>query len=188
MRRITAEIEAEIVRLHAAERWPIGTFARQLEIHHSVVRRVLGRKELVGPSLSGRPSIVDPYLPFIREQLARYPTLSASRLLVMLKDRGYPGQKSRLREVVARLRPRPKAEAYLRLRTLPGEQAQVDWADFGTLKIGRAERPLMAFVVVLSWSRRLVARFYLGAQQDTQQRLAANVFRVATLAAHVHGV
>jgi transposase len=179
MKRITAELEAEIVRLHAAERWPIGTIARQLEIHHSVVRRVLGRKELVGPSLSERPSIVDPYLPFIREQLARYPTLSASRLLVMLKDRGYPGQKSRLREVVARLRPRPKAEAYLRLRTLPGEQAQVDWADFGTLKIGRAERPLMAFVVVLSWSRRLVARFYLGAQMPVF--LAGHVYALGRL-------
>jgi transposase len=124
------QIEAEIVRLHAAEHWPIGTIARQLEIHHSVVRRVLGRRELVGPTLSARPSIVDPYLPFIRETLAMYPTLSSSRLLAMLKDRGYPGQRSRLREVVARLRARPKAEAYLRLRTLPGEQAQVDWADF----------------------------------------------------------
>lgn len=164
MKRITPEIEAEIVRLHSAEHWPIGTIARQLAIHHSVVRRVLGRKELMGPTLSERPSIVDPYLPFIRETLAAYPTLSASRLLVMLRERGYPGQKSRLREVVARLRARPKGEAYLRLRTLPGEQAQVDWADFGTLKIGRAERPLMAFVVVLSWSRRLIARFYLGSQ------------------------
>ncbi|MBZ5708085.1 hypothetical protein [Nannocystis pusilla] len=164
MKRMTPEIEAEIVRLHSAEHWPIGTIARQLTIHHSVVRRVLGRKELMGPTLSERPSIVDPYLPFIRETLAAYPTLSSSRLLVMLRERGYPGQKSRLREVVARLRARPKGEAYLRLRTLPGEQAQVDWADFGTLKIGRAERPLMAFVVVLSWSRRLVARFYLGPQ------------------------
>jgi len=79
MKRITAEIEAEIVRLHAAEHWPIGTIARQLEIHHSVVRRVLGRRELVGPTLSARPSIVDPYLPFIRETLAMYPTLSSSR-------------------------------------------------------------------------------------------------------------
>jgi transposase len=164
MKRIPPEVEAEIVRLHSAEHWPIGTIARQLELHHSVVRRVLGHKELLGPSLSQRPSIVDPYLPFIREHLDRYPTLSASRLLAMLKERGYPGQKSRLREVVARLRKRPKAEAYLRLRTLPGEQAQVDWADFGTLKVGRALRSLMAFVVVLSWSRRLVARFYLGAQ------------------------
>lgn len=28
MKRMTPEIEAEIVRLHAAERWPIGTIAR----------------------------------------------------------------------------------------------------------------------------------------------------------------
>src|SRR5690606_8679633 len=33
------------------------------------------------------------------------------------------------------------AEAYLHLRTLPGDQAQDDWADFGTLKIGRAGVP-----------------------------------------------
>lgn len=174
MKRTRPELEAEIVRLHAAERWPIGTIARQLHLHHSVVRRVLGQKERLGPSLSERPSIVDPYLPFIQETLATYPTLTANRLLAMLKERGYPGQQTRLREIVARLRPRPKAEAYLRLRTLPGEQAQVDWADFGSLKIGRAERPLMAFVVVLSWSRRLVARFFLGAQMP--------VF----LAGHVH--
>ena len=164
MKRTTIEIEAEIVRLHGAEHWPIGTIARHLGLHHSVVRRVLGRKELLALSLSQRPSIVDPYLPFIRDTLATYPKLSSSRLLAMLQDRGYPGKGARLREVVAQLRPKPRAEAYLRLRTLPGEQAQVDWADFGTLKIGRAERPLMAFVVVLSWSRRLVARFYLGAQ------------------------
>jgi hypothetical protein len=61
------------------------------------------------------------------------------------------------------LRPRPAAEAYLRLRTLPAEQAQVDWAHFGKLQIGRALRPLMAFVMVLSYSRHLFLRFYLGA-------------------------
>ena len=43
------------------------------------------------------------------------------------------------------------AEAYLRLKTLPGEQAQVDWGHFGKVKIGRAERLLMAFVMVLSY-------------------------------------
>ncbi len=65
--------------------------------------------------------------------------------------------------LIARLRPRPVAEAYLRLRTLPGEQAQVDWAHFGKLTIGRAVRPLMAFVMVLSYSRAVFLRFYLGA-------------------------
>jgi hypothetical protein len=54
------------------------------------------------------------------------------------------------------------AEAYLRLRTLPGEQAQVDWGYFGTLQVGRAERALWGFVMVLSYSRQIFLRFYFG--------------------------
>ena len=61
------------------------------------------------------------------------------------------------------MRPKPVAKAYLRLKTLPGEQAQVDWGHFGKVKIGRAERPLMGFVMVLSYSRRIFLRFYLNA-------------------------
>jgi hypothetical protein len=47
-----------------------------------------------------------------------------------------------------------------------GEQAQVDWAHFGKLTVGRALRPLMAFVMVLSYSRHLFLRFYLGAAMN----------------------
>lgn len=43
---------------------------------------------------------------------------------------------------------------------------QVDWGHFGHLEIGRARRPLMAFVTVLSWSRQIFLRFYLGAHME----------------------
>jgi len=79
-----------------------------------------------------------------------------------VKQRGYPGGSDHFRAIVARHRPRPQAEAYMRLRTLPGEQAQVDWGHFGKLAIGQALRPLMGFVVVLSYSRHIFLRFYLG--------------------------
>jgi len=79
----------------------------------------------------------------------------------MVRERGYAGGPDHFRHVISRHRPRPKAEAYLRLRTLPGEQAQVDWAHFGRYTIGRAERPLMAFVMVLSYSRAIFLRFFL---------------------------
>ena len=46
---------------------------------------------------------------------------------------------------------------------MPGDQAQVDWAHFGKLQIGRALRPLWVFVMVLSYSRRLFLRFFPGA-------------------------
>ena len=79
----------------------------------------------------------------MQETLTKFPTLTSARLLGMLAERGYVGSASHLRHLVAGMRPRPVPEAYLRLRTLPGEQAQVDWGHFGHLQIGRARRPLM---------------------------------------------
>ena len=108
-----------------------------------------------------------PYRVFIRETLEKYPTLAASRLHDMVCERGYAGQASHFRYLVSSMRPRPPAEAYLRLRTLPGEQMQCDWAHFGHLQIGRARRPLMGFVMVLSYSRRIFLRFCLNAQMDS---------------------
>src|SRR5450759_3828701 len=154
--------EAEVLRLHHAEHWPIGTIARQLLLHHSTVRRVLAQAGVPVAQKTQRPSLADPFIPFITETLTQYPNLCASRLHVMVRERGYRGGPDHFRAIVARYRPRPSAEAYLRLRTLPGEQTQIDWAHFGTITIGRARRPLMAFVMVLSYSRHLFLRFYLN--------------------------
>jgi transposase len=163
---ISRALETEILRLHQTEQWPIGTIATQLRVHHSTVRRVLAQAGAPVAQLTVRASIIEPYRAFIVETLTKYPTLRASRLYTMVRERGYPGAPDHFRAIVARLRPRPAAEAYLRLRTLPGEQAQVDWAHFGKLTVGRAVRPLMAFVMVLSYSRQLFLRFYLGAAMN----------------------
>jgi len=160
---ISQQLEAECLRLYHAEHWPVGTLARQLHIHHDTVRRVLAQAGIAAGVKYTRPSIVEPYLAFILETLSSYPTLRASRLYRMVRERGYPGAPDHFRAIVARHRPRPAAEAYLRLRTLPSEEGQVDWAHFGKLAVGRALRPLMAFVMVLSYSRHLFLRFYLGA-------------------------
>jgi transposase len=160
------ETEAQILRFHHAERWPIGTIASQLNLHRDSVARVLAQAGLPALSALRRPSAIDPYLPFIRETLTQFPRLRASRLYAMVKERGYPGRPDHFRHLIARHRPRPKTEAYLRLATLPGEQMQIDWGHFGHLEIGRARRPLMAFVAVLSWSRQIFLRFYLGAPME----------------------
>ena len=164
---IAPDIEAQILRYHHAEKWRVGTIARQLHVHHSVVRRVLAQAGLprIGPP--PRPSQIDAYLPFIRQTLETFPTLTASRLYAMARERGYRGSPDHFRHLIACHRPRPKAEAYLRLRSLPGEQAQVDWAHFGHLQIGRARRPLMAFVMVLSYSRQIFLRFFLDARMES---------------------
>ena len=164
---IVPELEAQILRYYHVEKWRVGTIAHQLGVHHSVVARVLAQAGLprIGPRV--RASRLDPYLPFIGETLKKFPTLSASRLFVMVCERGYRGGPDHFRHLIALQRPRPKAEAYLRLRTLPAEQSQLDWAHFGQLSVGRARRPLMAFVMVLSYSRRIFLRFYLNACMDS---------------------
>ena len=163
---ITRALEIEILRLHQSEQWPVGTIASQLRVHHSTVRRVLAQAGLPDTPKTVREAITAPYLAFMLETLTKYPTLRASRLYQMVKERGYPGGPDHFRAIVARLRPRPAAEAYLRLRSLPGDQCQCDWAHFSTLTIGRAVRPLMAFVMVLSYSRQIFLRFYLGAAMN----------------------
>ena len=161
------EIEAQILRYYHAEKWTVGTIAQQLHVHHSVVRRVLAQAGLPRISRKPRPSPIDPYLPLIRQTLEKFPTLTASRLFAMMHERGYRGSPDHFRHLIAQHRPRRPAEAYLRLRSLPGEQAQVDWAHFGHLQIGRARRPLMAFVMVLSHSRQIFLRFFLDARMES---------------------
>jgi hypothetical protein len=132
------DIEALILRYYHVEKWTIGTIAAQLHIHHSVVQRVLAQAGLPRIGSPPRPSKIDAYLPFIIQTLEKFPKLTASRLYAMVRERGYPGRPDHFRHLIACHRPRPRAEAFLRLRTLPGEQAQVDWGHFGHLEIGRA--------------------------------------------------
>jgi transposase len=122
---IRGEIEAEILRLHHVEKWPFGTIAEQLHVHHDVVTRVI-TTDGVPPARRQRSARIDTYLPFILESLRRYPGLPASRLYQMCRDRGYRGSGDHFRHMVARHRPPRVVEAYLKMTALPGEQGQVD--------------------------------------------------------------
>ena len=163
---MTPDLIAQILRYHYAERWPVGTISSQLSVHRESVIRVLTQAGASPIMPAQRPSGVTPFLPFIEQTLKQFPNLTASRLYAMVVERGYGGRPDHFRHLIARHRPRPTAQAYLRLRTLPGEQCQCDWAHFGHLQIGQAKRPLMAFVMVLSWSRRIFLRFFLGAHME----------------------
>jgi len=164
---IGPDLAARIRRLYEVEHWRVGTIATQLHVHRDTVRRVLHAPGGAPAGVPLRRSLLEPYRDFIAQTLEKYPTLTASRLFDMVCERGYAGRRSHFRHLVSTLRPRPPAEAYLRLRTLPGEEMQIDWAHFGHLQIGQARRPLMGFVAVLSYSRRVFLRFSLNAQMDS---------------------
>lgn len=162
---IEPEKVAEIRRLFYAEHWKIGTIATFLHLHHVTVRAAVEGDRADRPRQL-RASLADPYLPFIRQTLEQYPRLGATRIHEMVKARGYLGSVRRLREIVRPLRPQHR-EAFLRLRSFPAEQAQVDWAHFGALKIGRATRRLSCFVMTLSYSRALFLEFFFDQSQES---------------------
>ncbi len=155
---ISNEQVAHIRHLFHAEHWKVGTIAAELHLHPDTVRIALDTDRFRShPRLRDR--LTDPYLGFLRQTLQQYPRLRATRLFHMIRPRGYTGSITQLRRVVAELRP-PRREAFLRLHTFPGEQAQADWAHFGEVAIGRARRRLSGFVLTLSYSRALWLEFF----------------------------
>ena len=158
---ITPAQRAEIRRLFYGENWKFGTIAAQLGLHHETVRAAVERETGGFRRGACRPSILDPYLPFIRDTLAQYPRLRATRIYEMIRQRGYTGSVIQLRRLIQRLRPETSPAVYRRVVTLAGESAQVDWGSFGKVRIGHGTRTVSGFVMVLGYSRAIAALFTL---------------------------
>jgi transposase len=167
---ISAAVAANIRRLFYAEHWKRGTIAEQLGVHFDTVARVLGT---FGPKAgTPRPDarVLEPYIPFVDETLRQYPRLVATRIQDMLVARGYEGSLETLRRYVRTARPAPRNEVYLRVETLPGEQAQVDWAHVGTISVPGGKRALWVFVFVLAYSRAIWAELVLDLGVESLRR------------------
>jgi hypothetical protein len=141
---IPLELRTEIRRLYYAEHWKVGTIASSLHVHHETVQTAIASETLGVRRGVCRASALDPYLPVVRDTLAQFPRLRATRLHEMLRVRGYPGSVVQVRRAVRQLRPSPVG-LYRRLETLAGEEAQVDWGTFGTIRIGHGTRAVSGF-------------------------------------------
>ncbi len=104
-----------------------------------------------------RPSKLDPFKDEIKNLLERHP-YSAVQVLQRLRNSGYDGSLTLLKGYLRRVRPR-RAPAFLTLAFAPGESAQVDWGEYGTVAVGNTRRKLSFFVMVLSYSRLMYLEF-----------------------------
>lgn len=163
---ISKERRARIRRLFFAEHWKVGTIANELGVHPDTVKRAIESDRFAPKPRRIRPTQLDPYKEFINRTLETYPKLRSTRLHEMLQQRGYPGSVIQLRRYVKTVRP-TKREAYMRLETLPGEQGQTDWGHFGKITVGSARRDLSCFVMALSYSRAIFARFFLNQMMES---------------------
>jgi transposase len=165
---ITAEIRTQIRRLVLVEGWLIETVARRFGVHHSTVRRALDDEPL---HREEKPGLLEPFKPYIIDRLTELPDLTGKRLFEELRGRGYQGGVCIVRRYAAQVRHPRARKAYLRVEVEPGEQAQVDWGSFGHFRIGQSQRPVSAFVMVLSWSRAMYVDFSLDQQMETFLRM-----------------
>src|ERR1035437_4821206 len=83
---------------------------------------------------------------------------SAQQIYQRLCEAGYQGGRTIVKDYVHRIRPRHQ-EAFLKLDFAPGEAAQVDWGEYGSIGVGSTRRRLSFFLMVLCYSRRMYLEF-----------------------------
>jgi len=145
------------------DRLTAAQIARELGLAASTVRKWL--KQSYRPRQRvARSSILDPFKGQIMGMLKQHP-YSAVQVLAMLRDQGFRGGITIVKDYIQQIRPRGQ-EAYLTLSFAPGECAQVDWGSWEMIDVGNTRRRLSFFVMVLGYSRLLYVEFTLGQSQE----------------------
>jgi transposase len=150
-----------ILNLYFNEKKSVRYISNVVGVDRKTVKRVIDRKNIQLDRLrQSRTSLLDNHRDKIKEFLIKDPMMAASTMLHRLRDDGYIGGISILREHVHDLKQRasPKLkEAFLRLEFAPGECAQVDWGEFGDPF--RDGIKVHCFVMVLCYSRMTYIEF-----------------------------
>ncbi|NBQ59126.1 MAG: IS21 family transposase [Opitutaceae bacterium] len=117
-------------------------------------------------SVAGRRRVskLEAFKPTIQRLLATH-AYTVTQLLSRLREQGYEGRYTILRNYVREVRPR-RSGAFLTLHFTPGQCAQVDWGSWGSIRVGNTRRRLSFFALVLCHSRQLYVEFTLGQSQE----------------------
>src|SRR5579883_3177556 len=141
------------------------------------IRKYLSRNKTprYGPR-QPRPTLLAPYQPFLEERLAAG-VWNAVVLLRELKERGYPGGYTAVKDFVRPKRREARTVAVRRFETPPGHQAQVDWGDLGEITEADAtRRKLNGFVMTLGYSRAMFCDIACDQKLPTFLRLHEAAF------------
>jgi transposase len=124
---------------------------------------------------------LEPFETYLRQRVVAYPGLTASRLLREIREHGYGGGYSAVTDFLREVRPAPVPPFEVRFETPPGEQAQVDFAQFEVIFGDEpgAVRKVWLFSLVLGFSRLIWAHFV--AHQDLQTVLRCHMAAFAAL-------
>jgi transposase len=154
----------QIRQLGDQEHLSVAQIAAALHLDERTVNKWIGRKAYQPRAAAKRASKLDPHKGAVVRLLAAHP-FSAQQLLQRLREAGYTGGYSILKDYVRTVRP-PRQPAFLTLQFAPGQSAQVDWGSAGFLPLGSTRRRLSFFVMVLCYSRQMYVEFTLAQTQE----------------------
>jgi transposase len=148
--------------------------ARELGISVNTVRKYIVSDE--SPSYSARPPTplkLDSYRVYIKQRLeAAHPNwIPATVLFREIKAMGYTGGETTVRNYLRSQKPVASEEPLIRFETEPGQQMQVDWAEFQ-----KGRNRLSAFVATLGYSRASYVEFVNNEKLETLIRCHENAF------------
>jgi|TARA_Y100000310_G_scaffold341541_1_gene441005 transposase len=172
---IDYETYSKIKQYHLQRGLTVPQIANALGLSDKTVSKWLAEPKFRTRQQQLRPSKLDPYKSLIIQWLETH-DYSGTQIFQKLKEIGYEGGPTIVRDYVSRIRPK-RAPAYLTLAFEPGECAQVDWGEFGSIAIGQTRRRLSFFVMVLCYSRLMYVEFtvsqtmehFLGCHQNAFQ-------------------
>lgn len=170
---ITYETYCRIKQMHK-ESLRGAQIAGQLGLNERTVAYWLDEKNYRRRKQRSTSSKLDPFKARIIRWLETYP-YSGVQIVQRLRSEGYAGGATIVRDFVARIRPR-KVKAFLTLSFDPGECAQVDWGQYGTVKVGSTERRLSFFVMVLCYSRMMYLEFTVAETMEHFLQCHRNAF------------
>ena len=147
----------QIKHLHQHDRLTASQIATELGLDQRTVTYWLGEDQYRQRKPVERSSKLDPFKADIVRMLERHP-YTAMQLLQRIREDGFEGGYTIVKEYVRKVRPKPK-KAYLVLSFAPGECAQVDWGSYGSVRVGGTTRRLSFFVMVLCYSRMMYVEF-----------------------------
>jgi transposase len=134
--------------------------ARELNLHERTVAKWLSMGRFQPQQVAPRPSKLDAYKGMLVRWLETHP-YTATQIFLRLREQGYTGGITIVKDYVHHVRP-SRAPAFLTLAFAPGECAQVDWGQFGSIAVGNTQRRLSFFMMVLCYSRLLYVEFTLS--------------------------
>ncbi|MCJ7830923.1 MAG: IS21 family transposase [Dehalococcoidia bacterium] len=171
---IDYELYCRIKDRHEKDRLTIAQIARELHLNARTVARWLAADKFRPRQLAPRYSKLDPFKGQIVRWLQSHP-YTAAQVFLRLRDGGYSGGITIVKDYVRQIRP-PARPAFLTLSFAPGECAQVDWGQFGSICVGNTRRRLSFFVMVLCHSRMLYVEFTVSETMEHFLACHANAF------------